>query len=922
MNELDIHFNRLNNLGIDIKNLLRSIKTGNSDHFTESLSTVINNFDSEFVEIQTLLPYFIQIPTEIQKKVFEDVKNAFKTKKDKDLIRYEREIEQYSQRFQIINENIANKTQEYNEKVRSLRDDFEEKLKKLDIKFVDAKILKNTRFKEKMEKIDKILEKIKQEHEITLKKEEQKIESKYAGNFEQRDTKVNDIKKTINDINQEKEDRNKSTADKLQRLRAKHASTIDLINHRHIIEMDKIESQQKDVRNEIDSVEERISTLRRRSEYSKVNFTSRIQFTRNSLDMDHQLRIKEYQRLISDSDAKIKNIEKMIEKVDNNAKEIIQKNIVTWQKKIDDEIMRRDKKLKEIEKDVKNEFEEHLNEKKERLKQLNYEISENQLKSNAAVAKVTDKMLSRVALVQTKNKAEIDKLKIEMERIKHYLSKVQVEWESLRSSTSCIYDHKLLELRSKTIIQKAEHENDIMLVVKKNTPIPDTTDYMALLQEEIKEMENAFKNEESIFENDKMVQLRIKLEEERSRGLLSMRKQNMEEINILKDTESHIKEKRDQVDAQNHELTEKCRREIEDFTVTMNHKINCAIKEVMKELDEQRNEMNQEIAEINNEIDKTKEEVEETMQLTKKTKEAASPELKNDKAEEEVRQIFEERKAKIQKSIDALREEVKLLKGTRDSLSSTDKKQKTKFDILKSNLISEKEKYFKEADRGKNEIEYKYKRLIEEQERLFQKLSESWESEIEDKKRYRDQLISEKERVMANLIKNNEKTDNEFRLKATELRALKGKAYKSIEDSEIQKFKNLENQFRDEIDKQKLELSKIEKYKYQDNQILLRKQNEEYQKELDELDNQKNKITNHIKELQNKLIQRLEWVCPDCEKLESEIKDMKKTILDIVQKIHDMEKEDGNHQFTLSHFFQSTRALPRLKVPNEKAEVV
>lgn len=922
MDELQISYNRLIHLGTDIRNLLCSLKTGNSIHFSESLNLIINDFDSSFVEIQSLLPYFIQIPTEEQNQVLEDVKNAFNIKREKDFARYQKETEQYSQRFRAINEKIDKSAHDYNSKVMNLRDDFNDRLKKIDCAFVDKKILIKSKYNEKINQIDKLLIEIKKEQEETLAKEEEKIAIKYTSNIEQKNIKANEVRKAIDDINREKDDKSKSAIEKLQKLQAKHASAIDLLNHRHTIEMDKINTQQKNVQNDIDSVEERISTLKRRSEYSEIAFKSRILFTKNSLNMDHQLQMKECQRQIADTDNLIRNFEKMMEKVEKNANETIKKNIVIWQKRIDDEIMRRNKKLKEIEVQVKNEFEEHVNEKKERLKQLNYEISENQLKSTAAVAKVTDKILSRVALVQNKNKAEIDKLKLEMERIRHYLSKVQVEWESLRSSTHCIYDHKLLELRSRTAIQKTTHENKIMQVVKQRTPIPDTTDYMAILEDEMRQLEASYRQEEAQIKHEKMVQLKIKLEEERSRGLLSMRKQNVEEINILKETESHIKEQRDQVDKENRELTEQCKREIEDFTVTINHKVNCEINEVLKELDEKRNEMNQELSDINDQIDKVKEDITNTMKLIKQTKEAVSPELKNDEAEEEVRALFEEKKKQIQKSIDALREEVKLLKNTKNDLSNTEKRAQSKFDTLKHNLEAEKEKYLKEADRGKNEIEYKYKRLIEEQERILQKLQESWDSEVEDKQRYKEQLASEKERISSNQLKNLEKTDNEFRKKVTEIRSRKGKANKEIEDAEYQKFKEEEEAFREEIERQRLEFSKIEKYKYQDNQILIRKQNEGYQKELDEIESHNNKISDHIKELQDKMIKRLQWICPDCEKLESEIKDLKKTILDIVQKIHEMEKEDGNRQFTLTHFCQTTRALPRLKVPNEKAEVV
>lgn len=922
MNDLEASFHRLDNLKFQMHKLISNLGKGVDYRFTETLQAIFNDFDSTFLNIQSLLPYFIQIPEEKQNQVLKQVKSDYEVKKEKNRNRYLKEIDQNKQRFQYIIDKINTASTSFSDQIAKYQKDFEEKLKQLDCFFVDVRIAKTLHYNEKINKIDTKLAEIRQDQQNERESEEKRISNTYVGHIEQKNNKISESKKAINEINQEKETKLKNSDDKIEELKRKHESALELINNRHDIEIQEIITKQNEVQSLISTEEERIDTLNRRATLAENNYKTRLLFTRNSMLMDHQLKMKECQTSINDIDKKISNVKKVMSKLDKNAEENIRQNIQIWRKRVDDELERRNKVVPQIEEELKNQYEEQVNRKKEELKRLNIEISDNQLRSVTIHAAAEDKRHDKFSALEAKFKDEIDKLKDELERIQHYLSKVQEEWDSIRDSTNCIFHHRLIELRSMIDMQRVQHESKVTQVISKNEPQPDTTDYMAMLDEELGRLEEDLKSEENRLLNDKMIQLKMKLEEEKTRGLLSTRKQNLEEINMLKETESHIKEQCQQANEEARKLLDSYREKQEAFALKLDQNLNDKIAEILRKNDEEKEAMQKEINEIQKETEKVKQETSDTQLLIQETKEGRKKAPENEEEENEIRKEFEQKKSELQNEINSLREEVKLLKNTRVDLSSKEKEEQAKLAKNKNILEAEREQYIKESDRGRNEIEFKYKRLTEEQRKILQNMQNMWDQEVEEKKQYKAQLLADKEKLIETQTKKQQDTDNQFRAKTTEVRAKKAQNFKTIEDDNQKKIEEAEDQLQEKIQKRRDEYSRQEKYKIQDNQLLLRKKNDEYQKEYILLENENSQISSKNKELQNKLMKRLQWVCPSCEKLEKEIKDIKKSILDIVQRIHEMEKEDGNRQFTLAHFGQSSRLLPRLRTKNEHADVV
>ncbi|OHT03545.1 hypothetical protein TRFO_29036 [Tritrichomonas foetus] len=922
MNELLRQINYLQNLGEDIKHILFKIGNGSCNNPNALINPIINDFDNKYSEVPKYLPFEETISTEYQMKVLEETKNGYGVKKERALNRYSKEIEQTDQRFRSIIQNISDKNVYYSNKVRELTDSFNQSLKQIDIDFVDKRMDLKKKYDDKNHLVDEIVNGIQQDLDKKLSIEAGKVSQNYIEQIEQRNTKLKELQQAITDINTEKENRLKAANEKIEKVQNKHAAALDLLNHRHELDVDDLHAKQKDLQNEIFTAEGRINSLKRRAEFSNNNFNTRIVFTLNAIKMDHQLKMKECQCFIQDVNHKIENLNKMIDNVDKNVDENIKAKLSSWQKRIGDEIVRRGKKVVEIEGETRIDYEKIIEERRERLKQLNYEISDNQLKSVNEIARISDQARDKVVSISTKFNQEIDKLQSELDQIKAYVSKVNDEWDALRLSTHCIYDHKLVELRNMSVLQKSRHEKKINNFVKKNTPVPDSTDYMALLQEELDGIESEYRAEENKLETDKLTQMKLRYEEDRSRGLITTRKQNVEEVNQLKDTEKHLKDTLSELEKNEKNLRDRLKDEYEEFIRSQDRRIQSALVALSRDNDVFKSKFNNEIEDIRINIIHAKADIEKAIETLKETREIVSAEPTPEDKEDEVRALFNKEKIAMQEIHENLRTDISLLKEQRLELIAKEKREKSRFESIKNTLEAERERYIKEVERGKNEIEFKYRRMTEEQERILNKMHEMWENEVEEKKKYKDQLVAEMHRLKKNMDKKHVKTDDDFRQKATEIRAKNNTQFKEIEDKKAIRYKEEEEALQATIDKEKLEYSKAEKYKAQDNKISLRLDSERYQKEYEELTKDIKRLTDNIKDLQSQLIKRLQWVCPDCEKHEKEIKDIKKSILDIVQRMHDIEKEEGNRQFTLSHFGKTTRNLPRLRLPNETANVV
>ena len=914
---------KLHNLEEDFKYYICKFGCGALENLNETLDPIIDDFDNVFIQVQNDIPFNKQIPNDAQKKILEAAKERYHEKKEKIENKYMKETQQIQERFESIMANIHNKVLYFASGLDSLKSEFITNRKQIYIKQDEVKNQVKQNFNIDINKIDSYLNDIKKNNDERKKSEEEIIAKKYQLQIDQRNNKLNELNRVINGINLDKDSKINAADEKIEKIKQKHASDLDILNHKHELDMEDLHAKQENAKNEIFVAEERINSLKRRAMFSKSNFEARIKFMINSLQMDHKLRMKENENYITEVNHKIDHVNQKIEGIDQSIDDSILAKLEIWQKRVDDEISTRNKRLQETEQEMKKDYEKQIEEKREILHQLNIEISDNQLKSVHEAARIQNEMYSRMKELQTKFNNDVKKLRAELKQIAIYSSKIQYEWDTLRDSTQCIYDNKFSELKNMLDLQKSKHDTHFNQLIDKETPVPDKTDYMQLLKEELEQIENDYILEESKIEGEKLVQLRLKCEEERSRGVLATRKANIEELNTAKQTEMSMKENYLTLDKDEKETIEKNKIEVDQLASELDQKSATTLIELKAQQDEIRQKINAEIERINKRIENAQKALDKTNDKLSETRDTLSNINKHDDEKEaELRNLYEEKRQEIQDRIDQLKGSIASLKETKVALLTKEKKEKTRLDTTSNTLNSEQKRYSKESERGKREIEFKFQRLTEEQERILKGMQDRWEKEEEDYKIYKEQIKEEIERIKENIEKRREKIDNEFERKAAEMKNKIEKKYNEVKDERNNADEEDEAELREMIENEKLEYAKIERYKKQDNSLLLRKLEEQHQKEYEFEVSENKKITYRIKDLQSQLLDLLQWVCPDCENLEKEIKDVKKTILDIVERMHEIEKEDGNRLFILSHFGKTTRNLPRLAAPNETANIV
>jgi chromosome segregation ATPase len=89
-------------------------------------------------------------------------------------------------------------------------------------------------------------------------------------------------------------------------------------------------------------------------------------------------------------------------------------------------------------------------------------------------------------------------------------------------------------------------------------------------------------------------------------------------------------------------------------------------------------------------------------------------------------------------------------------------------------------------------------------------------------------------------------------------------------------------------------------------------QNAQYESECGKIAGEIANVRNQIEEVQQEFVERLKWQCPNCDRRNAEIKDLKKQIIAFVQQLHETEKEDTHRQYVVAHVGKSNQVLPTL----------
>ena len=883
----------------------------------------IDSFDTEFAKLNGMFPSEVPQLTEAEVNLAKTNGERLAARREKVYNRYAREMDQDEQKCQRMFAQVSEREETFLEGVKALTRDFDAETARIQAEYNEKKSEKERVFNERMAEIVEKIGAVERQQEAEIAAEEEKVGVDFAGQAEQKRASALELEKSVAEIDQERQQRLEEFERMFQRLHETKEREIEELNAAHDKRMEQVEQRQKAVQQAILSVEERISTMEHKALLVKSNHDGRRSFMRNSMLSQHALSMKKAQAQVDDMKAKIAQTERLIEAAENVSLDAYKDRFDMMEQSIQYEISTRDATVEGATSGLRRDYEKKVAEQKEKLRALDAEISDNQLMAIKMAAMNQEKLNEKISELQSHNQREIDNLNGELSRINGYLSKVHGEWSSLKNATQKIFEHRMNELQHEMERRKQMYADELVRIAEERKAIEDSTDYEKLLKDELDDVEKRYLDDEKLIEDEKVRLLNITIEEEKMRGALSTRKQCAEEMNILKESENELKAKLLELSQELLKLETMLNDETAVFTNDQQAKLQSAIRRFEEELEQERKRLEEELARLREEIKNMKRaSLEKEKELAQLQKKLAPPKEEDRIArEKQIREEFDKRSSVLMASIEELRRDIAALTEQINQLTQEMNDEKKRGDFAKQKLEDLRETFQKSVDRVNDETRAKYGRMVDTVQTSLRKLQEAWQKEednLNEKIRQRTEELELLEKMFQMHISD---LNSSTQRKISELQKGKGSNYQAEYDNLAAEFKAEEDKLRKEVEDEALEFGKQERWKQQDNKMLLKKDQEEYEKELAAIRKANSQIKSEISDLQHAIQGRLKWTCPDCQKREKEIKDIKAQILSIVQKMHETEKEDANRIYAAAHFGQSTRTLPRLRAASEVADV-
>ena len=913
----------LREIGSEMMTYLARYAAVDYKFFRKRTMIAMDGFDTTFDKLSGLFPREVPALTEAQERQVSENIKRLEERREKVQNRYSKEIEQDERRFQRIYNEVGDKVAKFTDQIQSLTDQFDEAAGSLRHLFEEQKSEKESAFQARMKTITQKVNDVQEAQNAVIAAEEEKITAKFLEQVEQKSANAFELQESIAEIERERLSKLEEFDKRQQQLFTAKERDIAEVNEAHDKQMELIDQRQAALQQAIYSVEERISTMQHRAMLVNSNHEGRRSFMHNSLQSQHTLNLKKARTQAEDMSAKIAQTERMIDSVQNMSLDSYQDQFDMMEKSIQYEIDQRDTAIADATDDLRKNYENKIAEQKEKLRELDAEISDNQLKAIRLAAMNQEKLNEKISALQSTNQREIDNINGEISRITGYLSKVHGEWSSLKSATRKIYEHRMIELRHRIEKRKEEQEQELLRVAEENQAVEDSTDYDKLLKDELDDVEGRYRDEEKLIEDEKVRLLNITVDEDRMRGALSTRKQFAEELNILKESENDLKAKLLALSQELLKIETMLNDETAVFAGEQQAKLQSAVRRYEEELEQEKKRLEEELARIREEIQSMKKiclEREKELQLLQKKLEPPKEEDRI-KREQQLREEFEQRTAALKESIAILREDIAKLTEQLQQLTEEMNEQKNRGDFAKQKLNDLQDTFQKSVDRVNSETRTKYERMLEAVRNALRKLEDSWRKEEDNLKEIIRQRMEELNLVQKMFEMHVCDVNNDTQKKMANIRDNKAAEWQDCQKSLASELAAEEEKFRAEVETEVTEFGKQERWRAQDNKILLKKEQEEYEHQLCLLRKENSQIKSEVADLQHALLNRLKWTCPECETREREIKEIKSQILSFVQKMHETEKEDSNRIYAASHFGQSPRALPRLRAATETADV-
>jgi chromosome segregation ATPase len=693
---------------------------------------------------------------------------------------------------------------------------------------------------------------------------------------------------------------------------------------RHDRKMDALNAQLNQLRHEVEGAEEHISDLRFRETVAQSNYQTQRMAMRNSLVSIRQLRVSQQKASIYDVRAKIELAQQKIASIQVVSLDSYAVHFESLQREITEEIELRGIAVEQAVAEERARRDPLIAKLYAQLRALETEISE-QVTQSATSESPNGDFQQRISQFLERNNAEIAELTQEGKKVALYLENIRREWDSLRDSTQRIYEHRLHELEHELTEVAAKCEAEMKRINEKYKPVEDTTDFMKIVRDEIAEMEASYRTDEDNLERERLTIMASRVEEDHTRGMLQGLKQNHEELANMRETESHAKESLERAILDMKALETELAANLAEYEEDFVQKHMNEVKRYEDQLELERAALFQALSDLKAMVASAEVELaEKQAQLEELNQKIAAPENEAELIEQEVvaRATFETKSREFEAEKVRLAELVENLRKKFEDAQQFESSEKERLASLTQEFNTTRESFLKSIERKRKEIEYEYQRLMDGQTRFYQKLVLSWDKDQQQARAWIQERKDELERQNSTHRKKIEQIGLETQ------RQILAHRNKRLEVLCIPE-KELDSKLKRESDAQTALLAR-EKAAYIREQAALRLANrrqlasdaQQYDFECRKIAVEVAGIRSQIAAVQKELIGRLKWQCPDCDRLQVEVKDMKKQILGLVQQMHETEKEDANRQYMVAHIGKSNQVLPHLRSTDRLSETV
>jgi hypothetical protein len=365
------------------------------------------------------------------------------------------------------------------------------------------------------------------EQDERIEKEGLKADEGFSEQIDQVRQKCEEIKHSMEDIEKDKIAIIEKGDESIARLKADHEKAMREANTAHEKEMDLLNARLRQKQTEIYAADERISDLKHQLMVGQTAYQTEALAMKNSLSTFHQLKISQQNALACDHRAKIDVTRQKLKSVKVVLLDSYSGHFEHLQREIDNIVAARPSLIEEAARTKRVEFEQTIVQCHECLKELGSQIAESLQRSQTSLMHFGHELKTCVETLEEKNAAEVSAVQDESKRVLHYLANVQVEWDCLRDSTQRIYTHYLTEFGHDLRQVEITCEADLRRLAEEHQPVPDPTDYMAVLRDELPDMEMSFRVDEANVEHQKMLILNDKVEEEHQHGIFQALRQNV-----------------------------------------------------------------------------------------------------------------------------------------------------------------------------------------------------------------------------------------------------------------------------------------------------------------------------------------------------------------------------------------------------------